>query len=321
MKKAVTFLFAMAISMTIFSQNVDFEEFNLNTNEYLNGSDGSGGFYSGGFFFPNSYNANWDSWSGWSVSTMTDTQTPGYENQYSAITGSGAEGSQTYAVSYVNGHTTMSFPEQGGLSYVHSFKVTNSTYAYLSMKEGDGFAKKFGGADGNDPDFFLLTIKGFVNGQLVEDSVDFFLADYRFSDNSMDYIVDGWVEVNTLQLGHVDSLHFILSSSDVSSFGFNTPAYFCIDDVLMSIESGSSEQLAADVVTIFPNPTIRELSIHWKENETAEAYIFSANGQLVQKSPIVFGQQTLDVQALPSGSYFLKIQSEEGWISKRFVKE
>jgi hypothetical protein len=34
------------------------------------------------------------------------------------------------------------------------------TYAALSMRDGDGFAKQFGGASGDDPDYFLLTITG-----------------------------------------------------------------------------------------------------------------------------------------------------------------
>jgi hypothetical protein len=31
---------------------------------------------------------------------------------------------------------------------------TNTTYAALSMLSGDSFAKKFGGASGDDPDWF-----------------------------------------------------------------------------------------------------------------------------------------------------------------------
>jgi hypothetical protein len=34
--------------------------------------------------------------------------------------------------------------------------VTNTTYAYNSMRDGDMFAKKFGGPTGNDPDWYKL---------------------------------------------------------------------------------------------------------------------------------------------------------------------
>ena len=39
--------------------------------------------------------------------------------------------------------------------------VTNTTFAFLSMQNGDEFAKQFGGDDGNDPDFFKVTFRGF----------------------------------------------------------------------------------------------------------------------------------------------------------------
>ena len=56
--------------------------------------------------------------------------------------------------------------------------VTNSTYAAISMRDGDQFAKKFGGESGDDPDFFRLVAHGYKDGSLT-DSVEFFLADYQ----------------------------------------------------------------------------------------------------------------------------------------------
>ena len=321
MKKAITLLFSMAMTMTITAQNADFENFNLGAEEFLNGSDGSGGFQSGGYYFPNQYNDIWQSWSGWAISSMTDNQTPGPGNQYSAIAGSGADGSNTYAVSFVVGSSIAAITVQDGFIFPSHIMVTNSTYAYLSMLEGDNYAKKFGGVDGNDPDFFLLTIKGYKNGQEVEDSIDFYLADYRFSDNSMDYLIDDWTEVQLAQLGFVDSIRFILSSSDVGVFGMNTPAYFCVDNVGLGIVEGTNDRLVNVDVAIFPNPAIHQLSIDWQEHYKAEASIFSANGQLVIERLIQQGLQTIDVQALPFGSYFLKMQTEEGWVCRRFVKE
>ena len=66
---------------------------------------------------------------------------------------------------------------------------------------------------------------------LGTDSVDFYLADYRFADNSEDYIVKDWTFVSLEALGDVDSLLFSLTSTDNDSmFGMNTPAYFCMDN-------------------------------------------------------------------------------------------
>lgn len=124
--------------------------------------------------------------------------------------------------------------------------VTNATYAALSMLNGDAFAKKFGGETGNDPDYFLLTVYGYSGGNKKADSVNFYLADYRFADNSLDYIVKSFANVNTAVLGLIDSAEFTLTSSDVGQFGMNTPAFFCVDDVLAAtaLQNFESEILA-----------------------------------------------------------------------------
>ena len=53
-----------------------------------------GEFISGGLVFNNHFHAdpshNMEYWDGWAYSNMTDTTTPGFGNQYSAIAGSGA---------------------------------------------------------------------------------------------------------------------------------------------------------------------------------------------------------------------------------------
>ena len=62
--------------------------------------------------------------------------------------------------------------------------------------------------------------------------MDFYLADYRFADNGLDYIVDDWSWVDLTSLGAVDKLQFGLSSTDNGFFGMNTPAYFAMDNMV-----------------------------------------------------------------------------------------
>jgi hypothetical protein len=96
------------------------------------------------------------------------------------------------------------------------------------MRDGDAFAKKFGGTSGNDADFFKLELQGFRGGNLTN-KFDFYLADFRAANAADDYIVENWTRVNLASLGTVDSLKFALTSSDVGQFGMNTPAYFAMD--------------------------------------------------------------------------------------------
>ena len=118
---------------------------------------------------------------------------------------------------------------------IHGLYVTNTTYAALSMLEGDSFAKKFGGPTGNDPDYFLLTAYGIdASGHVLANHVDFYLADYRFADNALDYVVDTWQYMDLSALAGAVTIAFNLSSSDVGDFGMNTPGYFAIDDLVLS---------------------------------------------------------------------------------------
>ncbi|MEE4285824.1 MAG: DUF4465 domain-containing protein, partial [Mariniphaga sp.] len=203
------------------------EDLDLNEESFYNGADGKGFFKSGGFSFKNSYNADWDAWSGFAASSVTDNQTPGWGNQYSAIPGEGALESPAYAVSYVSGYSEIEFEP----TVVAGFYVTNSTYSYWSMKNGDDFSKKFGGKSGNDPDWFKITITGISENGDTTGTLDFYLADLRFENNQGDYILDTWKWVDVTSLGEISVLRFSLSSSDLGTWGMNTPAYFCIDQV------------------------------------------------------------------------------------------
>jgi len=65
--------------------------------------------------------------------------------------------------------------------------------------------------------------------------VEFYLADFQFTDNAFDYILDGWTWVDLSSLGSaVKTLEFALSSSDTGMWGMNTPAYFALDNLLFA---------------------------------------------------------------------------------------
>lgn len=203
------------------------EDLQLAGESFYNGADGAGEFKSGGFIFQNSYNAEWESWSGFAASSETDTETRGWTNQYSSITGGGAIGTQSYAVAFPAGYSEIEF----GKSIVSGFYITNSAYAFWSMKEGDDYAKKFGGVTGDDPDWFKVTIAGIAESGDTTSTIDYYLADFRFKDNSEDYIVEEWEWVDLSSLGEISKIRFSLSSSDMGDWGMNTPGYFCLDQL------------------------------------------------------------------------------------------
>ncbi|MBU2490613.1 MAG: DUF4465 domain-containing protein [Proteobacteria bacterium] len=200
----------------------------LAVESFWNGSDSAGGFTSNGWAFSNAYDAQWDSWEGFAYSNLTDNLTPGYGNQYAAASDSGAGGSATFAVSYVGwaGPPTVVLPTEQAVTGAW---FNNTAYAYWTMKDGNAFAKKFGGATGMDPDWFLLTVTGKNAAGEIIGTLEVYLADFRFADNTRDYIVKDWSWVDLSSLGAVKSLEFGLTSSDTGDWGMNTPAYFAMD--------------------------------------------------------------------------------------------
>ena len=178
----------------------NFTNLSLMPESYWDGSDGSGGFRNGLAYFPNE-KTTW-AWTGWVYSNKTNNTTSGYSNQFSAITGSGFEDetsdNRNYGVGYVSSDWITNLPLPLPFTFndsrshiVKGLYVTNSTYAALSMEHGDDFAKKFGGAEGNDPDYLKLLVWGLHDGTRT-DTVEFYLADYRFEDNSKDFIIQTW---------------------------------------------------------------------------------------------------------------------------------
>ncbi|MEM9885148.1 MAG: DUF4465 domain-containing protein [Bacteroidota bacterium] len=321
MKLYFTYLLFLASTLLLQAQNIaDFEEFEFGDQPFLNGSDGSGGFSSGNIFLPNSFTdaGTFTFWSGWSISSDTDTTTAGFMNQYSAISGSGAEGSSNYAVSFVGGGSIMEVME--GANAVAGFEINNGTYAYLSMLEGDSFAKKFGGVDGNDPDFFLLTIKKFKDGVLSTDSIDFYLADYRFEDNSQDYIIEDWTYVDVTSLGLADSLLFTLTSSDTGVNGMNTPAYFCMDNVETDILMSNRDLSRTVHLNVFPNPTTDYLNFDWSA-QNGMLRVFDLQGRLQLEQPLLAGNNQVDVRRLLSQQYVLQLLTKEGMLNRLFWKQ
>ena len=167
-------------------------------------------------------NSEFTYWSGWAFSKATDIFTSGSGNQYSAVAGSGARGSDNYGVSF--GNTQIDFFGTEDFTG-RGFDVTNTTFAHNSMRDGDSFAKQF-----EADDFFYLTVEGFLSGASVG-ALDFYLADFRSPDPSEHTILNDWAFVNLSSFGEVDSLAFDLTSSDNGTFGMNTPDYFAIDNI------------------------------------------------------------------------------------------
>lgn len=323
------------VSLSVFAVNAqrvaDFENLTLSPNSYWNGSTAPKGtsFTSNDIVFPNYFEGYWSG--GWAYSNKTDSTTAGYTNMYSAVTAKGYNASANYAIGTAGSVIKLSQLPQG--QNVKGVYITNGTYAALSMRDGDGaggFARRFGDTTkinsgkphGDVKDWFRLTIKGYKDGMLKTDSVDFYLADYRFDDNSKDYIVRTWEWVDLAKLGTVDSILFLLSSSDVGKFGMNTPAYFCIDNFTLGSPIGIAS-IDLDAVNMYPNPVMDNLTIDLSGLNSVESSvmnIFDISGKLVEtrfeNTPLIH----LAVADYREGVYFISIKNSKGVVHAKFFK-
>ncbi len=205
---------------------------------YYNGADEAGGFSSGGAIFANTFAAGvgWVYWDGWSVSSTTDLDTPGVENQYSAYhqpAGGGHSGNvaDQYGVFFEPFGGVAKTVDFGGPVNLVDAYITNTTYAYKAVVEGN---------DGSSPplveqfglgDWFKVTVWGFDASGAQSNSLDVYLADYRSSDENQWYALNAWTQVDLSSLGTVHGLGFDLDSSDFNAGGIITPGYFAMDDL------------------------------------------------------------------------------------------
>lgn len=224
----------------------DLEDLPLDAESFWNGQAGAGGlssFSTGDATFSNFYDHEYDYWEGFAYSNTTDITTPGFDNQYSAITGAGAAGSSNYAVGYYatfygNPPPTIRLTDTTAGYVLDGVSITNTTFAYLAMRDGDDVSKKFGGASGADQDWFLLSIYGITAQKQRVGPVEVYLADFR-GPSAEDYILAEWTWVDLSGLGAVVGLQFELSSSDTGDYGMNTPAYFALDNLTRTAPSGN----------------------------------------------------------------------------------
>ncbi|GAA4452791.1 DUF4465 domain-containing protein [Rurimicrobium arvi] len=280
------------------------------------------GFSSGLAYFPCVYDTAWGTsfWSGgFAYSNKTDSVTSGYLNAYAAKAGIGFAGSAQYATA--NGSENIIRLTGAALGHqAMGFYVTNSTYAYNSMRDGDAFAKKFRAADS---DYFRLDVFAYSGGVLKSDSVSFFLADFRNSDSTKAYIVRDWEWVDLMKLGAADSFLLRLVSSDVGTWGMNTPASFCIDNFITN-ESGLNvkEQNAAFDLKVFPNPATDFVFIESSVTHKQHVQLSDLNGRVIASYELNPAQRlSVDMRSLQSGVYILTFNDGTRTASARVVRQ
>ncbi|HTA61199.1 MAG TPA: DUF4465 domain-containing protein [Bacteroidia bacterium] len=328
-----TGILTASAQVTTTTQISDFESVVLTSNHHTvyNDSTAGGGFKSGNAYFPSKWDTSFGGyWSnGWAASSVLDS-TNAYPNLYGCAAYKGYNNSTKYAVGTTYGTLTMRMTDSLIGKTVTGMYICNSTYAYKSMKKGDSFEPAF---TAHNKDWFKLTVKKYYGGVLTNDSAEVYLADFRYSDTTQNYILNNWMWVNFASLGNVDSLAFFLSSSQTGSFGMNTPAYFCIDNVTLSTyrdttqTAGIKNYFSENSLTVYPNPAIGETEIAYNTTTSVPVNMklidLLGNELIIQRAQSFMGLNKfkIDISILPAGVYYVTLNAGNNLLTQKVIKQ
>jgi hypothetical protein len=326
MKKIYLFIIALAVGGTVAAQSTfDFESHTLAAESYDNGGPVQGGADfiltdNESIRLDNTYDTTYGSWTGFSISNTTDVTTMLYSNQYTAAPGTGAGGSSNYGVYYRSGILSA----ESASTQITEFKITNTALAKLIMENGYFNAKQFGSplngngdVDGtNGEDWFKVWIFA-ESDQGDLDSMEYYLADFRFADSTLDYILDTWETIDLTQEFSfpVSSLNFSFESTDNDPvFGINTPTYFAIDDIKTEGSVGLTTNELLDI-EIYPNPATDLVNVNAPEGQIT---VVDMQGNVLY-TEAHNGQSSIDVTSFASGIYVIRWNNASDSYTNRIV--
>ena len=83
----------------------------------------------------------------------------------------------------------------------------------------------------------------------------------------------------------------------------------------------SEVTMQEDELTIYPNPANNQLTVKSEQLTVKEIKVYDVMGETVYSEQLTTNNTTIDVSGLASGLYFLQVNSEQGTVNRKFVKE
>ncbi len=263
-------------------------------------------FYSGSYSFTNTYIKEWKSWGGFAYSNETATDFDPANlltHQFRSVTGKGAQDSKTFAVVYTLGSKTeigISNNSEGEI--VPGVFITNAAYTYHSMTKGDTFA----GDPFKKGDFLKIIFTG-KTASNSNSTLEYYLADYRSTNEAEHYMLTDWKWIDLSPLGKVKSITIRMDGSRKGDYGLNTPAYFCMDNLGATRPEGTSIE-SISLLSVHPNPFKDHLRVY--ANREAVASITDLSGRVLMNFSLYPGENQIDTSSLPAGFYLLRSGSQ-----------
>lgn len=330
-------LIILSFKLTAQSTFADMENYVLSPNSIENGgtdpNDGhiDTGWVSGNCYFNCRVHFNvWDR--GFAISNHTDsvifTGGPYSLGTSKPLAGDFMpNGGTTSSLNYLLGKGDLIYSQGAIVRFLspcipQGISVSNTCFGFDAMKNGNSMNKipKFGGSTGNDPDWFKIVFKKYLGGVLSNDSIEYFLADYRFSQNNFDYIVNTWNWVDLTSLGQSDSLYIYTRTSKETeimtvSGDIVGATMFCVDNLKTNNGTVTVKEVDFNkTIQIFPNPAVDELNINLPF-KPKEIEVYDDLGKLVG----TFDELPIKVKEWPQGIYIVKIYNKEEILIRKFI--
>jgi hypothetical protein len=112
-----------------------------------------------------------------------------------------------------------------------------------------------------------------------------------------------------------------LAFNEHVSDNVNDGAFIGLDLVRVDITTDINEK-QEDLFTIYPNPAKDKITIEISTFHKDDIIsLFSSNGQLIIRQPLLQTKTEIDLSSFAKGLYFVKIENTEGVSMRKFVKE
>ena len=149
--------------------------------------------------------------------------------------------------------------------------------------------------------------------------------EYRYAIVGSDSLVTGTLTGNSLTIAtELESHGGLTYWFQVRSDCGNGNASAWSDTLFAQILNVAVAERWADGVKVFPNPAQDLINVQctmYNVQLGGELHLFDVYGKLLQIVPITSENTQINVSSLADGMYFVRVRTEEGTVTKRFVKK
>ena len=178
--------------------------------------------------------------------------------------------------------------------------VNLTSWAYYGVQDGSGVARAF-----TNGDRFTLTVHGVAPNE-SEKEIEVELAAF---DNGNLTVNRGWRYVDLSPLGQINELYFTMKSTDSGAYGDNTPAYFCLDKLMVrQKETSGLYDFAGEQTTLSYDRASSAVTVSGAEF----AVVYDATGRKVMATD----SSEFSISNLPAGVYVIRAGSSSLKIAK-----